>query len=167
MRNSIPGAKVGLYVMGGLVIVGVALVLSVRPAMPSMWVGVIILVSAAAGYLVSIGISRGQVAETFGSRVELSDDQIYDQFFADSGTAKSLVLDLWREVATILGVPAGRMRPTDRFGTELGPYGATSDRLDALAAAAQVRAAKRGAKVDLAKANTLGEYIRQMGFALR
>lgn len=60
-------------------------------------------------------------ASRFADREELSLDEIFSRFYERSGVPKDLVTELWKEAATALGIPGGKLRPTDRLDIELGP----------------------------------------------
>lgn len=96
------------------------------------------------------------------SREDLPMDAIYDRFFSETGLQKSLVLEVWAEVATLLRVPAGKLRPSDRFDKELAPGGVWLD-LDKdaiqLNLAARDRLKQFGSKSDFSAAHTLRDYI--------
>lgn len=57
----------------------------------------------------------------FKDRENLSVEEIYQRYFSDSGLQKEKVLDLWLKIAQTLHLEPGRLRPTDRFDTELAP----------------------------------------------
>lgn len=62
---------------------------------------------------------RRERRKRFDSREDLELDAIYHWFFAHRGLPRDLVLELWRAVAESLGLPAGQLRPSDRFDEEL------------------------------------------------
>ncbi len=96
------------------------------------------------------------------NREDIAMDGIYNTFFSGTNYQKDLVLELWNEVAILLRVPPGKLRPSDRFDKELAPGGVWL-RLDDDAAevnlAAQSRLRKIGAKTDFSTIQTLHDYI--------
>src|SRR3974377_555758 len=138
-----------LYCMGVLIVAGVVAMLTVRPAQPAFWIGLVVLGFGILASIASIVFARKNSRRTFDDRATLSDEQICG-YFADSGLPQPLVIELWREVANALRLPAGKLRPTDRFGRELGGYWITSDELDALGQIAAARARRQGTALDLA-----------------
>jgi hypothetical protein len=96
------------------------------------------------------------------NREDLPMEAIYSQFFTEANLPKGLVLELWNEVATLLRVPPGKLRPSDRFDKELAPGGVWLQ-LDSDAAevnlAAQYRSKKLGIKTDFSAIQTLRDYI--------
>lgn len=96
----------------------------------------------------------------FSKREPLSEEDIYRQYFLDSGLSQPIVLELWSEVAKTLGIPVGKLRPADRFGQELGGYWFVGDELDVLSKMAIDRVRRSGAVLDLSKITTLDEYIK-------
>lgn len=155
-------SKIALYAMASAVLVGVGIVFAIRPAEPSMWIGAVIVGAAAIASLISFVSSRNNMKRTFDGRADLTDEDIYRQFFADSDIPKALVVELWHEAAKVFGVRSGKLRPTDRFGHELGRYSITSEKLDALAAIAGNRAKAKNAKLDLLQVETLGAYVHKV-----
>lgn len=96
------------------------------------------------------------------NREDIPMDAIYGRFFSGTNFRKDLVLELWNEVATLLRVPPGKLRPLDRFDKELAPGGVWL-RLDddsvEVNLAARSRLRKIGAKTDLSAIQTLRDYI--------
>jgi len=62
---------------------------------------------------------RSESRRCFEKREEVDLDPIYFSFFAHRCLPRHLVLELWCEVADSLAVPAGKLRPSDRFDEEL------------------------------------------------
>lgn len=94
------------------------------------------------------------------SRERLDDEGVYSRYYATSGLPKDQVLELWHEVADTLRVPAGQLRPEDRFGKNVGAYWITSDDLDVLAAKGRNRAQQLGLAVDFGQLGTVDQYVR-------
>jgi hypothetical protein len=94
------------------------------------------------------------------ARESFDDETFYARYYADSSLPKALVIQLRREVAETLKLPAAKLRPDDRFGKQIGVHWITSDDLDVLANKGRNRAKALGLTVDLHKINTLDEYIR-------
>ncbi len=94
------------------------------------------------------------------TRERLDDEGVYSRYYATSGLPKDRVLELWHEVAETLRVPAGQLRPEDRFGKNVGAYWITSDDLDVLAAKGRNRAQQLGLTVDFGQLGTVDQYVR-------
>jgi hypothetical protein len=161
MKPSVLHQRAVLYTMAAAIVVGVASVLILRPKPTGVWVAVVILGPALVASVMSFVLAKWRNAGMFAARETLSEEQIYSQYFAQSGISASAVRELWHEVAETLHVPAEKLRPSDRFGHELGGYWISSDELDALAR----RAAKRSSQLDLAEIKTLGEYVHRLAVA--
>src|SRR6266850_1217206 len=73
------------------------------------------------GTLIWSILSRRSRAKRFEDRDDVSLDSIFEKFFASRGLSKSVVFEAWREVASVLQLPPGKLRPSDRFDTELSP----------------------------------------------
>lgn len=96
-------------------------------------------------------------------RPDLSDDELFETYFKDSGLPKSVVVDLWDELANCLRVPRAKMRPSDTLGKEVGSYWITSEDLDALEVLAKRRAQRAGKPLDLSTIHDVGDYVRTVG----
>ncbi|MBC9965395.1 hypothetical protein PQH03_25560 [Ralstonia insidiosa] len=105
--------------------------------------------------------SRAALAD----REALSDVQIYRQFYATNDLDEAEVCTLWNEIAGTLQVPANKLRPSDRFWTDIGVWFITSEELDALGDLAARHATQRGVKIDIASFATVDDYIK--AFAAR
>lgn len=108
------------------------------------------------------GLKKRKAAALLEGRESLTDDEIYQRFYASSGFEKAAVIELWHEVARVLRAPAGQLRPTDKFGKEVGTYWITSEELDVLGATAQQRANRQEIAIDLASIQTVGDYVKQL-----
>lgn len=83
----------------------------------------------------------------------------------DSGLGKDVVVRLWRECGQTLGVPAGRLRPTDRFDRELrglDKLQITEDGVSHLLKDAAITATRAGEQFDAAAVDTLDDFIRRL-----
>ncbi len=104
---------------------------------------------------------RGR-AERFSNREDLPMATIYSQFFADAKLQKDLVFELWNEVATLLRVPPGKLRPSDRFDKELASADGwleLDDDAQEVNRVAQYRLKRLGGNADFSAVLTLGDYI--------
>ena len=120
---------------------------------------------ALAGALICAGYARTRRAtRSLKNRPELLPTEILSQFYPDTAWDADSVIDLWNEVAAEMGLPPGVLRPSDRFGEELGPFVVTSESLDALYYKASKRAHRQGG-IQLERISTVDDYIR--AFALR
>ena len=106
---------------------------------------------------------RSLVALT--DRESFNDVQIYAQFYATDNLDETDVRVLWNEIADSLRVPASKLRPSDRFGADIGAYFMTSEELDVLGDLAARRATQRGMKIDIASLATVDDYVK--AFAAR
>lgn len=127
--------------------------------MNATWIAVGVVIAVALGMLVS-RIRLHRAATGLKDREPLDDDAIYARYYADSKLPKTLVLQLWHEVADTLKVPASKLRPDDRFGKEIGAYWITSEDLDVLAAKGRERAKALGVSIDLQQLATVNDYVR-------
>jgi len=101
----------------------------------------------------------------FQDRGRITPDQFYDTFYSNSGLSRQTVLQLLDEVAESIRIPAGLLRPQDRFEVELADekwywpdWG-----LDELSENASTRLKKLEAAVEADKIKTVDDYIRTFG----
>jgi hypothetical protein len=101
----------------------------------------------------------------FKGREELSLDTIYTRFYAQTNLPKGLVLELWNEVAARLKIPAGKLRPSDRFDREFAPVKGWEfdDESAEINWAAAHRLQTLGVKADLSRIQSLGDYVEFFG----
>ncbi|WP_374088070.1 hypothetical protein [Methylomicrobium lacus] len=121
--------------------------------------------------LISLGLivratKKRNIDTALAAREALTDEEIYRRFYASLGLNKTEVIELWHEIAEILRVPAERMRPSDKFGKDIGTYWITSEELDILSTAAQQRAKLRGLTIDLASIKTVDDYVKRLARGL-
>lgn len=107
-------------------------------------------------------IKTRKTSTALSQRKTLSMDEIYRRFYADLGLPQELVTDLWQEIAQVLDVPAGKMRPSDEFGKTIGAYWITSDKLDQLGIVAKKRAEQSGRNINLESISCVDDYIRRL-----
>ena len=151
--------KRDIYFNGSSDSLGVSVIIVIHPASPKIWNAVVIFgisgIAAVASYLFS-GLRNKQI---FSKRQILQEKDIYRLYFSDNRIPEADIFELWREVASQFNLSPGKLRPTDRFGHELGGFWITSDGLDELYRLAQKRAQQNGIVVDLSKIHTLEDYI--------
>jgi len=102
-------------------------------------------------------------------RPALTEDQIWDRYYRDSGLRKKEVFVLWREIAAWLRVPADRMRPEDKLVRDLSPPGFLSFvdtvQLENLTEVSVERMQATGRNPDeISEIETVDDYVR--AFAL-
>ena len=127
-----------------------------------MSTAVAIIALAIVGVLAALARYWQRRSELFaiGQRPSLTDDEIFQTFYAASGLRKEHVMEGWREDAAELKLPSDKLRPQDRFGKEIGRYLITSDNLHSLSQAARRRAKAHGVAIDLSKISNVDEYVR-------
>jgi hypothetical protein len=100
----------------------------------------------------------------FRGRENLELDEIFDRYFASCGVERNEFKKIIVEVANVLHVPAGKLRPTDSFNKELKPADVFDWDNDDLVSLFYQRMWKRTGKKtkELPQMNTLGDYIKAM-----
>ena len=108
--------------------------------------------------------NRRKIAR-LANRQPMTSTEFYETFFADSGLPQEIVVELRDEIGCSVEVPSELLRPQDRFLVELvddltwGIDGGLAE----LTFAAQRRQKRLGVRVDDAKIQTVGGYIRTFG----
>jgi hypothetical protein len=127
--------------------------------------GLIILIIGASVSAWSFWSSARRRRAQFGSREQLSGEQLFADYFSDSDLPKQVVLGLWNECADKLRVPASKLRPTDRFKQELAVanfWASLDDPRDDLAHFVREFAKERSTGIDLANSETVGQLVDQL-----
>jgi hypothetical protein len=96
----------------------------------------------------------------------MSMDELHAAFYAQSGISKVDLEAAFREVGRLLGVPAGCLRPSDRFDVELAPAKGWEfdDGLGRLTAVAEERLRTRGLDKGLvAQIKSVDDYVHLVG----
>jgi hypothetical protein len=108
-------------------------------------------------------LEKRRVKRMFAEREALNNDSMYSLFFANSGLSAPFVAELLREIAELLEISPGKLRPSDRFGHEIGMriFVRSSDVLDALASIANRRAKKYNNSINLEDIKTIDEYVKR------
>lgn len=150
-------------VMAFFVICGVLIILSLHMEDPKKWGLILILVLGGITSLFLLIYPRYKKSTIFANRDSLTMDEIYTRYYSDCGLSKDVVLKLWQDIAQILRLPVGKLRPTDEFGKEMGPYRVIDDDLNELEAITFRQLKEAGAKVDFSTIKTLDDYIRYIG----
>jgi hypothetical protein len=126
-----------------------------------LWSVVIAGLAVTGGVIAWNFIPRRQRFKRFENRPDLSLEQIYGEFFAGKNLPKELACELWNEVSASLHVPAGKLRPTDRFDQELAaPKGwELDDEILDVQWAAERRLKQSGTQADLSHIKTVADYV--------
>lgn len=95
-------------------------------------------------------------------RESLAISDLYARYYATSGLSEVAVADTWREIATTLKVPVEKLRPSDKFGVDVGTYLGMSVELDTLSEKGAERARQRGLDVQLERLATVDDYVRAL-----
>jgi len=103
---------------------------------------------------------RQGALQALSGRESLTDVEIYRRFYAGCNFDEAAVRSAWNEIAETLRVPADKLRPTDKFGADIGASFITSEGLDTLAELATQRAARRGKEVDISTLATVDDYVK-------
>jgi hypothetical protein len=100
----------------------------------------------------------------FRSRDELSLDELFYKYFTDCGIEIDVFQKIIIELASTLHVPAGKLRPTDRFDKELKAVNSFDWDNDDLVSLFYERIWKKTGKKtkELPEIKTLGDYIKAM-----
>ncbi len=145
-----------------LTILGTVVIVTLKPKHQDIWAGGLIIIVGLGAFIASRLLERRGTEKGISQRETLDDNTVYFLFYANSGLPVSLVTELWHEIADTMGVLPGKLRPTDRFGHEIGKsFWITNEALDALAAVATKRTKEYQSSIDLQLIKTVDDYIRQ------
>lgn len=118
---------------------------------------------AAVGAALYAGLNaanRWKRASLSAKREIMDMSTIYRSWYLSRGVSESDFRDIWGEIADALQIPAGLLRPSDKFGNEVGSsarFGSCD--LDELSTSAIMRAERFGISVDLSRIVTIDDYV--------
>lgn len=70
---------------------------------------------AAAWFLCGRSAERGARRNMLSDREQLSGELLYERFYGGSDISRDMLLEAWNQVASVLHVDPGRLRPTDKM----------------------------------------------------
>jgi hypothetical protein len=121
------------------------------------------------GAIIAVGVWYWEIRTRRASRLPFSDrpsmssDELHRAFYAGSDVSKAQMETGLGEIARALGVPAGRLRPSDRFDAELAPEEGWEfdDGLGRLTAVAEGKLIERGLNREwVVRIKTVDDYVR-------
>jgi hypothetical protein len=97
----------------------------------------------------------------FASRPNMRTEEIFLKFFSECRLDPADFEAVWDLIAFHLGIPAGQLRPTDRFDSELKPEKGAEllDEIEDLTVFVRAEAEKRGKQFDLYRLHTLSDLV--------
>jgi hypothetical protein len=93
-------------------------------------------------------------------RQPISLESIHQQYYREADVSLEVLRELWMEVSRVLKIDGGHLRPSDRFGRDVGRGLITTDELDELALIARQRAGALGVDLDPKDLATVDDYVR-------
>ena len=96
-------------------------------------------------------------------RERLSEDAFFERFYSDSGISRTIVDKAVREISTFFEIELGLVRPSDRFGQEIGGGLLITPDLDRFALHTSERSERVGRTLDWEKISTVDDYIKSVG----
>lgn len=108
--------------------------------------------------MVAMARERINRRRTVEDRPGLSDDEIYRQFYEQSGLQRGAVLLMWHEVAGALHVNPGKLRPSDRLSRPQPNLFHLRSDIDDLDDSLSVLSSK--SKLNPAKLDTIDDLLR-------
>lgn len=108
--------------------------------------------------------SRRRFRGLMSARREIPFDSIFTEYYAPVGIDCDEARSVWDGIARALNVPAGKLRPTDRFGVELAPDAGWGydDCLGLVEDALREAAARKQVIVDLKSLSTVDDCIKAL-----
>jgi hypothetical protein len=121
----------------------------------------VLLLGGFGGWGVRLLIHRKELGR-LKKRESLDMEELYSRYYSTSGLSKISIWEMWNEIATTLKVPPEKLRPTDRFGDDVGADFPTSENLENLSDLARRRAQQRGINIRLEGLATIDDYVRAL-----
>jgi hypothetical protein len=127
-----------------------------------VWLGLLCLaIVGLAAAAVRAHYHKKELSELAG-RESLNDEAVFSTFYQKHGLAKESVLEVWNEIAATLKLPPDKLRPTDRFGSNIGTHFITSEDLDSLFELGERRASRLNMSVNFGELTTVDDYVRAL-----
>ena len=99
-----------------------------------------------------------------GEREFLSMDDFCSRFYSGEGLPRERILEVLKDLSEALEIPAGKLRPSDRFLVELAPlkktWGSVDDTDFSLMLLTKRLKKKHGVPIDMKMVKTIDDYIR-------
>lgn len=99
-----------------------------------------------------------------GERELLSMDDFCSRFYSGEDLPRERILDVLQDLSEALEIPAGKLRPNDRFLVELAPlkntWGSIDDTDFSLMLLTKRLEKKYGVPIDMKAVKTIDDYIR-------
>jgi hypothetical protein len=99
-----------------------------------------------------------------GERDLLSMDDFCSRFYSGEDLPRERILDVLRDLSEALEIPAGKLRPSDRFLVELAPLKSTWGSMDdtdfSVMLLTKRLEKKYGVPIDMKTIKTIDDYIR-------
>jgi hypothetical protein len=114
---------------------------------------------------VSMGYVRRVRRQPFVDREPLTPEEIFSTYYKEDGLRSEVFVRLWQEIATLLALPAEKLRPTDRFDQELKPldhWQFYDDHLEHLLVWVTQYADKRGVKLNVKEFRILDDLVKAL-----
>ena len=100
--------------------------------------------------------------QRFAARELQSVNDIFTEYYRDSGLEFHDFSEVWSLIAFHLGIAPERLRPTDRFDYELRPEEGTEllDELEDLTVFVRVEADRRGKSLDVQQVKSIDDVLK-------
>jgi hypothetical protein len=115
--------------------------------------------------IVAIRLERERLPEKrqrFQTRQSISLKEIFEIYYAKDSLNESEFISLWIDIASILELDPEKIRPEDRFDTELAPVKGymVEDELADLEEYFKIQCQRRGIEICHQKISTIDDFIR-------
>lgn len=127
------------------------------------FLGVVVVVGIIGLIIVERHTKREKLSR-FKERNNIPEEEFYNKFYLSSGLPKDLVLAALREVAEVLELPQGLLRPDDRFDREFAPVKGSEmdDPRYSLETIIYSKLKKLDSNTNLSTIHTLDDLIRRL-----
>ena len=99
-------------------------------------------------------------AERFGDREDLSINEWQQRFYPDVGIDSARLGEALNDLACNLGIPAGKLRPTDKFDFELAPMSGWEPDDSVALLSSLIKRRDSATSESVADIRNLDEYLR-------
>lgn len=115
--------------------------------------------------IVAIRLARERLPEKrqrFQTRQSTSIKEIFETYYAKDSLNESEFISIWIDIASILELDPEKIRPEDRFDTELAPVKGymVEDELADLEEYFKIQCKRRGIEMGHQKFSTIDDFIR-------
>ncbi|MHB8734772.1 MAG: hypothetical protein ACYC6M_05655 [Terriglobales bacterium] len=119
---------------------------------------------AACNFVAGTASLQKDRVKRLGERELLSTDDFCSRFYSGEDLPRERILDVLKDLSEALEIPAGKLRPSDRFLVELAPlkstWGPVDDTDFSVMVLTNLLERKYGVRIEMKTIKTIDDYIR-------